>query len=191
MNTEELTYKFPQIDGDARLRELILYIADKCSSDEYFGSVKLNKILYFADLVAYGSSGEPVSGCEYLALPQGPAPARLATIKESMLAKKEIVEQVRTVPGGYTQRRIVPLRPANLRLFSGQDIAYVGSMIDLFRKKTASDVSYFSHGRAWKIAYKNHVPMPYESVFVANDVKATEYQTARGTELAEKYQWDV
>lgn len=185
------TYEFPGLNADARLRELILYIAEKCSSDEYFGSVKLNKILYFADQFAYASAGKPVSGCQYLALPQGPAPSRLATIKEDMLARKEIVEQARTVAGGYTQRRIIPLRPPDLNQFSGQDISFVDAIIDFFRKKTASDISFLSHGRAWRIAYKHHVPMPYEAVFLDSHAGATEYETARAKELAEKFHWNV
>lgn len=191
MNKEDPTYEFPELDADERLRELILYVADKCASDEYFGSVKLNKILYFADQVSYAAYGESITGSEYLPLPQGPAPKRLATVKGEMLEAREVIEQTRTVGGGYTQKRIIGLRAPDLTKFSGRDIATIDGTIEFLEKKTASDVSYFSHGRAWRIAYKNQCPMPYEAAFVSSENKATEYETARGLELIEKYHWAV
>src|SRR5215469_1387653 len=39
---------------EKRLTELILYISKKLSNDEYFGQVKLNKVVFFSDFTAYG-----------------------------------------------------------------------------------------------------------------------------------------
>ena len=71
------TFSFPEMDPDRRLAELILYIAEKCEHDPGFGAVKLNKILAFADFSSYFETGKPITGAEYMRLPQGPAPRRL------------------------------------------------------------------------------------------------------------------
>jgi len=34
---------------ERKFKELILYVADKCSDDPDFGAVKLNKILFYSD----------------------------------------------------------------------------------------------------------------------------------------------
>ena len=48
--SEEFTYEFPEMSPRERLRELILYIAEKLKDDPNFGRTKLAKIIYFADM---------------------------------------------------------------------------------------------------------------------------------------------
>ena len=53
------------IGDEEKLSELILYISQKCATDPKFGAVKLNKILYLSDFLAFGNWGEPITGVEY------------------------------------------------------------------------------------------------------------------------------
>lgn len=185
---EEPTYAFPDLRGEDRLRELILYIADKCADDKYFGAVKLNKILWHADMHAYAHYGVPVTGLEYMRLDHGPAPRRLLPVKEAMLEKGEIVEQPRQL-GRRTQKRIIPLREPNLEIFSGKDIAAVDAVIEFLWDKTADDVSEMSHWRAWRITPPGEL-IPYEAAFLS-DEGITEYDKIRAAELIGKYGWDA
>jgi hypothetical protein len=180
------TFSFPEIDGEARLRELILYIAGRCERDPRFGATKLNKILMFSDFMAYFRRRRPITGVEYMRLPQGPAPRRLKPIAADMEWNHEI--KTRTIQDGkYEQKRVVPLREPNLSLFAAEDIAIVDEMIQRFWGRTATAVSELSHGIAWKVAGDREL-IPYEAVFLS-DEDLTEYDIQRTHELARRFGW--
>ncbi|MEP6936295.1 MAG: type II toxin-antitoxin system antitoxin SocA domain-containing protein [Nitrospirota bacterium] len=48
-------------------------IAHKGKTDPRLGSVKLNKLLYYADFTAYRNLEKAITGAEYQHLPEGPA----------------------------------------------------------------------------------------------------------------------
>ena len=174
------------MNGDAKLRELILYISARCESDPRFGATKLNKILLFADFTSYFRRRRPVTGVEYMRLPNGPAPRRLKPITAEMESVGELV--MRTVQDGkFEQKRVVPLRPPNLSLFSAEDIAIVDEMIHRCWGRTAKAVSELSHGIAWKVAGDREA-IPYEAVFLS-DEPLTEYDITRTHELAKQFGW--
>src|SRR5260370_37976891 len=74
----------------ARFKELILYISQKCAADEKFTVLKLNKLMFFADFLAFGIYGDPITGFEYVKLEKGPAPRRMPEIRDEMIAKQEL-----------------------------------------------------------------------------------------------------
>ena len=53
--------------------ELIVLIASLSRDDPAFGDVKLNKLLFFSDFLAYTNLGHPTTGAEYQKLDFGPA----------------------------------------------------------------------------------------------------------------------
>jgi hypothetical protein len=71
-------------ENPKKLKELILYISQKCASDPNFGAIKLNKILYFSDFASFAHYGEPITGAEYQKLEQGPAPRRMVPVRNEM-----------------------------------------------------------------------------------------------------------
>jgi hypothetical protein len=182
------TFDFHDPQGERKLRSLILYIADKCALHKRFGTVKLNKILFFSDFIAYATLGRAITGVEYLALEAGPAPRRMPAVKEAMFQRREIADQVRTVDGGYTEHRVVASTKPDLDLFSGAEIAIVDAVIEEFRNKTAADVSFLSHALPWRIGRRATGTIPYETAFVS-DAQPTDFQIARGRELIEKHGW--
>jgi hypothetical protein len=183
---DKLTYEFKDISGKERLRELILYIADKCSDDATFGAVKLNKILFFSDFVSYSERGKPITGVEYMKLPKGPAPRQLVPIRDQMVKRNEIAI-ASTQYGSFQQQRIVPLRPADLGDFGGEDIALVDQVITALWGKTATQVSNLSHQRAWRIA-ETQETIPYEAALLS-DEPVTDYEINRVKALSKKYEW--
>src|SRR6266498_2034018 len=81
-SSSKLTFDFPEMDCEERLREMILYICAKCADDPAFGATKLNKILWFSDFLAYFQRGVPITGVAYQRLSRGPAPKRLVPVRE-------------------------------------------------------------------------------------------------------------
>jgi hypothetical protein len=181
-----VTFEFPDMNPDARLRELILYIAEKCTSDIYFGATKLNKILWHSDAASYAYYGEPITGAAYFKLERGPAPRKLYPVKQRMLDQMEIVEK-KSPLGQRTQIRIIPLRESDLSMFKARDIALVDRAIEHLWNKDASEVSRESHTKAWElVGFKESIP--YESVFLSHE-GITGRDIERTRALATKYGW--
>ena len=188
MRMHQSTYSFPNMNGEARLREMILYIASKCGGDPTFGAVKLNKILHRSDLRCFAQHGMPLTGVEYQALQNGPAPRRLVPVRNSMLQNREIAEEERPAPGGHRQVRIIARRMADLSAFDAHQLAVVDAEIDALWGNRAVDASAESHGRAWRIARKSGDLIPYEAAFLSDDPPGSD-DSARARGLAGPYGW--
>ncbi|MBK9516193.1 MAG: SocA family protein [Anaeromyxobacter sp.] len=153
-----------------KLGELIVYIASKCEKHVRFGATKLNKILFYADFIAYENLGKPITGAEYQKLPHGPAPVRLLPVQAQLVALQAVVKREGVTPGGYTEKRLVPLRRANLKGFEPDEIAVVDEVIEAFKDASAVAVSEFSHRMpGWKFALDNEV-IPYFTALLPEDV---------------------
>lgn len=184
---DSLKFEFPELEGSARLRELILYISQKCTDDPTFCATKLNKILFYSDFHSYFRFGEPIAGLEYQKLPFGPAPKQLVPVREEMLSAGDVAMQ-RISFYNKEQQRLVPLRDPVLDNFKGRDIALIDEIIQTLWGKTAKEVSESSHRRAWRIA-KDKESIPYQAIFLSDD-DATEPDLAHVAELNRKYQWE-
>lgn len=149
-----------------RMRELILYIADRCKSDLKFGATKLNKILYHSDFAAFREFGTPITGAQYMRLDFGQVPVHLLPVQKQMLADGDI-EMQRADYYTQQQKRIRPKRKSNQLLFEEHELAIVDAVIEELKDFDASTVSYMTHGRVWEIA-KNGQRVPYEAAFVSD-----------------------
>lgn len=181
------TFNFDRPDGEVRLEELIIYIADKCSDDPYFGATKLNKILWNADTYSYAFYGQPITGVTYQKLPKGPAPKRFLPVKERLRDRGDIIERLSKL-GRFTQHRIVPTRDPDLSVLTARDIAIVDKIIEFLADKNASEVSSMSHLRGWAIA-RTKQEIPYEAIFLSEE-GITEEDVTRTQELSREYGWD-
>ena len=183
-----LTYEVPMPDGDKRLRELIVYIADKCQDDPKFGATKLNKILFYADHLAFARYGQPITGAKYQRLERGPAPVRLRPVQAQMERDGDIVVRKREFRG-RAQHRTIATRGADLTIFNGREIALVDEVIGIFWEKTAAEVSDVSHGISWLTRY-NGDPIPYEAIYLS-DEPVTPGDISRTEELVREFDWNV
>lgn len=146
---------------DKRLRELALYISEKSSGDESFGATKLNKLLFYADFLAYLNFDEPITGSDYFRLPNGPAPKRWIPVRDTMIDSGD-AKMMQAEFHGFPQQRLLPLRPAKLNDFKPEQIALVDKVIALHRGKTAAEISDESHGFVgWKLACDRET-IPYQ-----------------------------
>ncbi len=182
--SEEFTYEFPEMSPRERLRELILYIAEKLKDDPNFGRTKLAKVIYFSDFRSYTMHGRPVSGSRYIRLPHGPVPNEYNSIMIEM-ETNGLVETISSDVHNYVQKRPVALRKADLSSFSAQEIDVVNQVIDELIHLNASEPSNRTHGIAWRLSEGQHY-IPYEYALYS-DEPLTEDETARAQELALKY----
>lgn len=183
---DDLEGMMPQFKPD-KFKELILYIAEKCMEDPTFGAVKLNKILYFADFLAYADWETPITGATYMKARRGPTPRELLLIRDELKKNGDIC--IRKAPyHGYSQERIVSTREANLALFTAKEIALVDDIIQKLWGVNAADISNYTHRLAgWRIA-EDQDNIPYESVFLSDEA-LTQDDVERAKELSNKLGW--
>lgn len=156
-----LTYKARLPGGQDRLRQMILYVAQKCVGAERFGAVKLNKILWRSDFRSFAARGIPVTGRSYQRLQQGPALVEMPPVHAEMVEAGDI-EVIETIfPSGNREKRTVALRSPDLALFSNEDLGFVDESIAHYWNQTATEASDESHGLPWQTR-SNGDPMPYE-----------------------------
>ncbi len=149
---------------DKKLKEMMLYVAKQSEGDETFGRTKLNKILFYADFLAYAQTGNAISGHRYQKLDKGPAPRKLIPLREELEREGACAEQDR-LHYGRPQKRLIALREPDLTRFSGTEIAIVDEVIKALAKKNARGVSLLSHSFiGWEAAQLGE-DIPYETVF--------------------------
>lgn len=172
-----------QAERDKRLQEIILLIALRSEGDEPFGSVKLNKLLFYADFLSYVRFGESITGQEYQALPQGPAPRRLLPVIEKM--KRQEVLAIREHDYyGRNQQRPLALDTPDTTEFVYEQIELVERVVKHFWGKNATEMSLESHQFVgWKLAKKGET-IPY-SVALIGSRKPTLAERKRGLDLEE------
>lgn len=168
--------------NEEKFKELILYVADKCSNDPDYGALKLNKILFYSDFIAYGQLGQSITGAAYFRLPNGPAPRYMMPIRDKMEQDREIVI--------YTKNRVVPLREANLTMFTAQEIVIVDEVIEQSCGVNGADMSFISHRESGVKLANPKEDIPYETVFIC-DEPLNEFEIARGLQLAKQYEWAI
>jgi hypothetical protein len=170
-----------QREDDEKLRELILYIADLCVQDSRFGAIKLNKLLFYADFLAYQRFGHSITGQDYQALPQGPAPRRLKPVVERMKRAGDLQIESRRL-FRRIQLRPIAQRGPDLSKFSSDELALVREVIQRFWKMNATQISDESHlFLGWKLADERET-IPYSTVLIGNR-KPTEAERRKGRAL--------
>ena len=157
MNTQQLnTEKF---------KELLLYISDKNKENPRFGSVVLNKMLYYSDFGWYALTGKSITGDTYIRKDLGPVPKHLLGIREQlinegMLDKKEVVYF------GRNQVRVVPTQTPEPKLLTEPEIQFVDSIIDQIYNLNGQQISEITHRElSWNIL-SNDEEVPYFTMFL-------------------------
>jgi len=171
-----------EYDAD-KLRELTLHISRRSEGDPCFGAVKLNKILFYADFLAYRQFGRPITGAEYQKLDHGPAPRQLRPLRDRMEREGALAVR-KTKFGGYAQHRTLALREPILGKFTAEEIALVDELIQELWGDNASEVSARSHRFVgWQLA-KLGETIPY-GVALLNRRDPTEKERHHGLRLEE------
>ena len=149
-----------------KFTELVLYIAHNSEKDPYFGAVKLNKILYYADFNAYRRLGHSITGAEYRKLNEGPAPREMLSMRKIMLESQAIIIESRQFFNNV-ERRIVANREADVSVFSTEETEIVDETIYALWNMSARQVSDLSHTEiGWKVVQPGEA-IPYHTAWLS------------------------
>lgn len=177
------TQAIASLEGTSKLRELVLYVCTTSEGDEAFGSVKLNKLLFYSDFLTYLRHGVSITEQEYQKLKNGPAPRLMLPLLNDMKASEQLAMAERRY-FGLAQRKPIALREADLSKFSAQEIATVNQVLQTFQKHNGTEISELSHSfTGWQLAEEGET-IPYSSVLLhRRELTAQERQWAQDLDL--------
>jgi hypothetical protein len=132
----------------AKFKRLVHYIVFKVGKHNWFGAVKLNKVLWFADARNYMLTGQPITGETYVRGEFGPIPQHIIPVQREMT--REGLIAIRR-EGELT--RFIALAPANPNAFSASELQTIDWWIGhIDRDHSANSISEKSHDYVWQIA---------------------------------------
>lgn len=170
---------------ERKFTELVLHVACHLQGDGAGGATKLNKILYFAEFAHVRRTGRPITGATYQKLEHGPAARCLRPVRDKLIANGEaslVTEEFL----GYQQHRLVPLREADLCVFSADELATIDKVLDDLSGLNARQVSDLSHDEAgWRLVDFGD-DIPYEAALVGARQVSTPTSRRLEKEAAER-----
>jgi hypothetical protein len=170
-----------QRTDEAKLRELILYIADRMERDDHTGRgrIKLAKLLWLTDFEAHRRFGRSITGARYIADELGPAPV------DELLAIRDLEASgaLEMEPGFDREKLPRALRPAQTALFDAGELAIADEMLDKYRTWSGKALVDLAHDFPGYRVVGRGQDVPYRSVHIAAE-GPTDLDRARAEELA-------
>ncbi|MCW4462215.1 Panacea domain-containing protein [Sphingomonas sp. BT-65] len=139
------------------------------------GAVKLNKVMWFADLEAYRRLGRTVTGqASYEKRQHGPVPNNIVrSIRRLEQSDKIATREVPTFGG--TRREHVWLQKPDLSTFSADEVDILNEAIDwVCELHTARSISELSHDKLWENAEIGEQIPVGAAVVVPDDLDGTD-----------------
>lgn len=173
--------------NEAKMADLIAYMASRSRDDEHFGVVKAAKLLAFVDFAAYERRGEPVTGARYLKLQHGPVPREFESTLNLLKAKGQVKVEHRGF-GRKRQKRIVATPQASWASLDPNELALADEFLRRHRDDTARDVRDLSHEMpGWALVTMRH-EIPYHTAMITL-AGPTAQDYADGAALARRFGW--
>ena len=147
-----------------KMRAVILRACHSCDPSD-LGAVKLNKVLYYLDMLRYVDTRSAVTGAVYRKRPNGPASDQLLFQLRDMARAGDI--EIRDVEyHGYIKKEYRALVAEPVGVLNDEEIALLDDVIDFVcRHNTAKSISDYSHSLPWEIAPMGGV-MPYHTAML-------------------------
>lgn len=155
----------PAFDRD-KLKALVHYVCWKCDNPADLGGTKLNKVLWYADMLAYMTWNRPITGETYIKRQFGPVSRHILPVLEDLEREGQIVRR-QTSYYGRLKHEYIPVTTPDLSLFTAAEISLVDTCIDFVcRKHTAASISRRTHDTIWKLAEIGE-EIPYYTVWAS------------------------
>lgn len=135
----------------AKFKELVHFMIHECRDNPMqLGSVRLNKALWFTDMLAYQKTGTSISGEHYVKRARGPVPRPiLATLRELEKEGSILIEEPEFQ---YAPRQYFSRTPPEFTHLSEADRKVAKSILDAVCQYSANDISEATHEEVWEAA---------------------------------------
>ncbi|MCK9255460.1 MAG: DUF4065 domain-containing protein [Bacteroidales bacterium] len=147
-----------------KLKNVLIYILEKCAGKPNVGESVLYKLLYFSDFNYYEIYEEYLTGARYRKLPYGPVPQKLDIIISQMIEDDQL-QKIKTEYHGYSQTRYLPLIKADLTKLKASEKEVIDKVIEQMSGWSATMISEYSHkDLPWQVTDDKKY-IDYELVF--------------------------
>jgi hypothetical protein len=181
MTNLNLTWGSNTPASQRKLQELVLYVAQKTAQIDDFGTTKINKTLYHADMAMFRETGRAITGVQYHRIQNGPVP------KHILVAERALVEAgALEIDQSVAAHKRIAKRQPDLSLFDNNELSQVDAQIEAIRGDTSAKVSLDSHDVRWH-AVNHQGIIPYEFAFLEG--KATEKDKVDAAVFAVELGW--
>jgi uncharacterized phage-associated protein len=169
-----------------KFKELLVYVASQTGSDERCGDMKLNKLLYFADVTAFRRTGHPISGAKYQHQRMGPIAEPLLPARRDLERDGRLVTCKREYQG-YSQKATEAKGDIRPGVLTEDELAIIDEVISRFRDYDGRAMEEIAHEEpGWRMTSDGD-RMPYRLSLLAK--QASPRAIDRGKELAERFGW--
>lgn len=161
-----------------KFRDLVCHIIQECSDDpSQLGAIRLNKILWFSDVVAYQVDGQSITGETYVKRRFGPAPKRMKQVLRYLEKHGEITITEPEFEFDTTRFESLKSRPDRL---SNREKQIISAVRGAVLGKTANEISEMSHDLIWKIAEEGEeIPLCASLAAMPGEVSENDIQWAK------------
>ena len=166
-----------------KLKSLVHYICDRTRDPSLLGSTKLNKIVWYTDLLSYVEHGKSITGATYIRKPYGPVVQHLPAILEDLEAEGAL--HVRQGDAFHAYKWVfISLKKPAIDNLSADEIRTVEGMRDIMlHEHTARTISEATHDRIWRLASDGE-EIPLGTVYVAQRLQPDEADIRWAHEVA-------
>ena len=135
----------------AKLKALVHYVIAK-SDPSRLGSIRLNKIVWFADTFFYRRDGASITGEQFVKRQHGPVPMHILNILRDLEQEDKIIVRDRQSVAG-PMRDLVSLSAPDTTSLSADEIAIIEDVrSSICGSHTAMSISELSHDQIWEAA---------------------------------------
>jgi hypothetical protein len=160
-----------------KLEEAIHYVCSTCTAADRLGAVKLNKILFYSDMLHYASTGVSITGATYVKRQRGPVPKQVLPAIENLVRAGRLNYQNVSV-FDMIRRQFDAFGDTNISVFAPDEIDRLNMMIRFVCDRTAEEVSNLTHTIVWDAAEVGE-ELPYETFLVSYVDELTEERLER------------
>ncbi len=131
------------VNNKNKLFNAILFFLKK-GEHPTLGKVKLAKLLFFTDAIAYHTLGHTITGEDYIKLPLGPVPCDYDETIGYMI-EEGLIEQKFRPTLKKEQEYYIPKKNADLHFFTKKEIEIMNEVSDIFQHRYTGEVVDLSH----------------------------------------------
>lgn len=134
-----------------KFKALVHFMVHECVNNPgRLGAVRLNKALWFTDVISYKSNGTSVTGEKYVKRQRGPVPARILSTLEELVAEDKII--IREPEFQYDSRKFLALARPDPSVLSESERDLAATVLETVCGHSANDISELSHDIIWESA---------------------------------------
>lgn len=154
-----------------KMRAVILHACHSCEPVE-LGAVKLNKVLYFLDMLSYAHNRAAVTGATYRKRPNGPTSDQLLFVLRDMERAGDIhIEDVDY--HGFIKKEYHAIAEEPEGVLNSDEQSLLDDVIEFVcRRNTAKSISEYSHKLPWEMAEMGG-EIPYRSAMLLFPMQPT------------------